>query len=381
MRQEKIPISLYIHIPWCIKKCPYCDFNSHVARSEIPEHAYLQSLILDFKQQISYLENRQIETIFIGGGTPSLMSANFYAQLFVPIRPFLAPDAEITLEANPGTIDVYADNKQTNKLAQYREIGINRLSFGIQSLQNEKLQYLGRMHGKDEALMAIDLAHASGFDNFNCDLMFGLPHQSEADALADLQQIINKNPTHISWYQLTIEPNTHFYRRPPLLPSSDTIFDMQQQGIQLLAKHGYHQYEISAYARNHKFCQHNLNYWQFGDYLGIGAGAHGKVTRNSDIVRTVTAKHPRLYLESKIKHQTKPIAKNELTFEFMLNALRLNQVVDFELFEQRTQLSREELNSTLNLLADKKLIQRTNHNFNLTAQGRLFINDVLEYFL
>ncbi len=378
---SSIPISLYIHVPWCIKKCPYCDFNSHVARTEIPEHAYLQALITDFEQQLSYLEKRKIETIFIGGGTPSLMSADFYAALFKAISPYLNPNPEITLEANPGTIDVYSDSKQTNKLAQYREIGINRLSFGIQSLQNDKLKYLGRMHGKDEALMAIDLACEAGFDNFNCDLMFGLPKQTQADALSDLQQIINKNPTHISWYQLTIEPDTHFYRRPPILPDSDLIFEMQQAGIKLLSKHGYQQYEISAYTRNKHYCQHNLNYWQFGDYLGIGAGAHGKFTRNNIVTRTTTAKHPRLYLEANFKHQSNTIEIKDLIFDFMLNALRLNKPVTYQLVEQRTGMNRNQIIPILNTLAEKDLVEINAKQFSLTVHGRLFTNDVLESFL
>lgn len=308
------------------------------------------------------------------------MSADFYADLFKEIKPYLSSNPEITLEANPGTIDVYSDSTQTNKLAQYREIGINRISFGIQSLQNEKLKYIGRMHGRDEALKAIDLAHSAGFNNFNCDLMFGLPKQTQADALSDLQQIIDKNPTHISWYQLTIEPDTHFYRRPPILPDSDLIFEMQQAGIKLLSEQGYQQYEISAYARDQHYCQHNLNYWQFGDYLGIGAGAHGKITRNHIVTRTLTPKHPRLYLEANTKHQSKSIKNQDVVFEFMLNTLRLNKPVTFELFEQRTNRARSCIMPILNTLAEEGFIEINAAQFNLTRHGRLFTNDVIEAF-
>ena len=374
-----IPISLYIHTPWCLKKCPYCDFNSHVARQKIPENAYLNALISDFHQQLFYLQNRQIETIFIGGGTPSLLSPEFYQALLTEISPYLKPDAEITLEANPGTIDFNSD-----KFARYRELGINRLSLGVQSLQSQKLKYLGRMHSSEDAIQAIAYAKAAGFDNFNCDLMFGLPDQSIDDALEDLQGIIDHAPTHLSWYQLTIEPNTHFYRRPPTLPESDYIFDMQEQGQALLAQQGYQQYEVSAYAKEKKRCQHNLNYWLFGDYIGIGAGAHGKITdlNNGIITRTEHHKNPTLYQTAKHKQiTTREISTAELPFEFMLNALRLYQPIDFELFEKRTQIPKNEIIPILQSANEHQLLNLTEKQFALTQKGKRFVDDIVALFV
>ena len=374
-----IPISLYIHTPWCLKKCPYCDFNSHVARQKIPENAYLNALISDFHQQLFYLQNRQIETIFIGGGTPSLLSPEFYQALLTEISPYLKPDAEITLEANPGTIDFNSD-----KFARYRELGINRLSLGVQSLQSQKLKYLGRMHSSEDAIQAIAYAKAAGFDNFNCDLMFGLPDQSIDDALEDLQGIIDHAPTHLSWYQLTIEPNTHFYRRPPTLPESDYIFDMQEQGQALLAQQGYQQYEVSAYAKENKRCQHNLNYWLFGDYIGIGAGAHGKITNlnNGIITRTEHHKNPTLYQTAKHKQiTTREIPTAEVPFEFMLNALRLYQPIDFELFEKRTQIPKNEIIPILQSANEHQLLNLTEKQFALTQKGKRFVDDIVALFV
>lgn len=366
-----IPMSLYIHIPWCIKKCPYCDFNSHVARQELPETQYLEALVTDFKEQLSYLQHRQIKTIFIGGGTPSLMPANFYRQLLHEIAPYLATGVEITLEANPGVID-------RAHFEGYYNAGINRISLGIQSLQPQKLKYLGRMHSDNDAIQAIKLVKDCGFTNFNCDLMFGLPEQRIEDALADLQGIIDEQPSHLSWYQLTIEPNTHFYRRPPTLPASDYIFEMQQQGQQLLAHYGYHQYEISAYAQHNKQCLHNLNYWQFGDYIGIGAGAHGKITlSDQSILRTEHHKNPKIYMHTANHVQQHLVPKEQRLFEFMLNALRLYQPIAFELAYQRCAIARNELLHALQKSIDDELITYDETTLQLTQRGKQFVDDIL----
>jgi putative oxygen-independent coproporphyrinogen III oxidase len=368
-----IPISLYVHIPWCIKKCPYCDFNSHVARQDIPEKAYLDALISDFNHQLSYLQGRKIQTVFIGGGTPSLLSPDFYQELLDNISPHLEPEAEITLEANPGTIDF-----QSSKFRDYRSIGINRLSLGIQSLDDQKLKYLGRMHSKENAIQAIEFAKASGFDNFNCDLMFGLTDQTIDGALDDLQQIIDLKPTHLSWYQLTIEPNTHFYRRPPTLPTDDYIFDMQIAGQQLLADHDFKQYEVSAYTRPDHNCKHNLNYWLFGDYIGIGAGAHGKITLPEQrIMRTEQHKNPKVYMDTVANLKIVPVLENQYLFEFMLNALRLQQEIPFETVYQRCFLTRGMVIEALAPAKENKLIDYNSHGFYVLEKGTRFVNDIL----
>lgn len=368
-----LPISLYIHIPWCIKKCPYCDFNSHVSRQEIPENAYLNTLIDDFSQQRGCLQGRHIQTVFIGGGTPSLMSAQFYDTLLETIAPNLAPSAEITLEANPGTIDY-----QSNKFRDYRSAGINRLSLGIQSLDNHKLKYLGRMHSRESAIQAIELAKESGFERLNCDIMYGLTQQTIEDALGDLKTIIALEPSHLSWYQLTIEPNTYFHRRPPTLPEDDTIFDMQIAGQTLLASHGYHQYEVSAYAKNGDTCQHNLNYWLFGDYIGIGAGAHGKITYpHHNIIRSEQHKSPTYYMERYIDPTQTPVPKQQYLFEFLLNACRLKQKIPYQLIRERCGIDPTIAKTVLSRAINDKLIYEFGDSFQLSDRGLLFINDIL----
>jgi len=266
------PLSLYIHIPWCIRKCPYCDFNSHQANNDIPEAEYVAALCFDLEQDAALAQGRKLTSIFFGGGTPSMFSANAIAQILKDAEAIIGfePDIEITLEANPGTFE-------QEKFSGFRAAGVNRLSIGIQSFNDAQLKLLGRVHGRDEALRAVDVAHKAGFDNINLDLMHGLPEQSVNDAKADLAQAIALAPEHISWYQLTIEQNTAFYSAPPILPVEDTLADIQDEGQALLAAAGYAQYEISAYAKNNQRARHNINYWQFGDYLGIGAGAHGKL--------------------------------------------------------------------------------------------------------
>ena len=289
------PLSLYIHIPWCMRKCPYCDFNSHEVREKIPETKYIRALTDDLEQDLPSVWGRTIETIFIGGGTPSLFSADAISQLLSDIRARipLKPDAEITLEANPGTVD-------QERFKGFREAGINRLSIGVQSFQANLLRKIGRIHDDLEARVAIDAAQRAGFDNVNLDLMFGLPGQTTDQALADLQTAMALQPAHISWYELTIEPNTWFHRHPPEQPDDNLLLTMQEAGRELLEKGGYTRYEVSAFSQTGKQCRHNLNYWKFGDYLGIGAGAHAKITdaASCTIARTSKIKHPRAYLDN-----------------------------------------------------------------------------------
>ncbi|MGH8486873.1 MAG: radical SAM family heme chaperone HemW, partial [Pseudomonas sp.] len=313
------PLALYIHIPWCVRKCPYCDFNSHAATPELPEEAYVDALLADLDQELGAVYGRPISTIFFGGGTPSLFSARALGRLLVGVEqriPF-ASDIEITLEANPGTFE-------QEKFKAYRQLGINRLSIGIQSFQQAKLEALGRIHNGDEAIRAADMARNAGFDNFNLDLMHGLPDQSLAEALDDLRQAIALNPPHLSWYQLTIEPNTLFASRPPRLPDEDDLWDIFEQGHQLLSAAGYQQYETSAYAKPGYRCEHNLNYWRFGDYLGIGCGAHGKLTQpDGTIIRTTKTKHPRGFMAGKYLDKRHEVADSEKPFEFFMNRFRL----------------------------------------------------------
>lgn len=334
------PLSLYVHVPWCVRKCPYCDFNSHQQPAELPEDAYITALLDDFDRDSAAVAGRSLQSIFIGGGTPSLFSAGAYARLLsgLAARVRFADDVEITLEANPGTAE-------QQRFSGYRSAGINRLSIGIQSFDAGQLQTLGRIHGREEGLRAAALAVAAGFDNFNLDLMFGLPGQGLQEALADLQTAIDCGPSHLSWYQLTIEPNTEYYRRPPRLPADDLIADLQEAGMALLEDQGFRRYEISAFSRPGRRARHNLNYWEFGDYLGIGAGAHGKLSaRRPDgslaITRTRKTRMPRQYLAAGglylVEQAEVPI--DERPFEFMMNALRLAEGVSATLFTERTGL-------------------------------------------
>jgi putative oxygen-independent coproporphyrinogen III oxidase len=374
-----IPLSLYIHLPWCIRKCPYCDFNSHALRGELPEKAYVTALLQDLQQDLPRVAGRTIHSIFIGGGTPSLFSPNAIESLLTGINKYLpiSANTEITLEANPGTVEQSA-------FAGFRQAGINRLSIGIQSFQDEKLKTLGRIHGSKEALRAVQSAQQAGFTNFNLDLMFGLPQQTIADALFDLTTAIDLQPTHISWYQLTLEPNTFFYQHPPTLPNDDHIWEMQTEGQALLATHTFNQYEISAYSKAKHQCQHNLNYWEFGDYLGIGAGAHGKITdlKNGTVHRMHKLKHPKIYLDSKqFIAEEKNIATKELAFEFMLNALRLKQTITLDLFSARTGLHLAAIEKQLAIAASNNLLQYDQHSIKVTEHGYRFLNNLLEIFL
>ncbi|ROR98936.1 anaerobic coproporphyrinogen III oxidase [Sinobacterium caligoides] len=372
------PLSLYIHIPWCVRKCPYCDFNSHQQVGEIPETDYIDALIDDLKEESQHSQGRKIHSIFIGGGTPSLLGASAYARLLEAIEQQIGIEqgAEITLEANPGSVE-------QSKFTDYRHAGINRLSIGVQSFQEEQLQALGRIHNGHEAAIAADRARASGFDNFNLDLMHGLPGQDVGAACADLQQAIDCQPTHLSWYQLTIEKNTEFYSRPPCIPVEDRLLEIQTHGEQLLAKSGYLNYEVSAYSKPGRRSQHNLNYWRFGDYIGIGAGAHGKISlSNGKIFRRAKTRLPKDYLNSKKAFccTQQPIETDELSVEFMMNALRLNGGVEQALFSQRTGIAFTEIAAHVARLKQQGLLQ-PGERLATTALGSRYLDSVLEQFI
>jgi len=386
-----LPLSLYIHVPWCIKKCPYCDFNSHVhaaveplkgdesiaSPAPLPEMDYLQALLQDFKQDRQLLEEpRLLQSIFIGGGTPSLLSADFYARLIDALREqiIFASDIEITLEANPGTVD------QAN-FAGFRRAGINRLSIGVQSFSNNALQKLGRIHNGDDAVRAYVKARDAGFDNINLDLMHGLPMQRVSDAEADLHQAIDLQPEHISWYQLTIEQNTAFYNFPPTLPDENTLGAIQDAGFALLEKNSYEQYEVSAFSRAGRVSMHNLNYWMFGDYLGIGAGAHGKLSYQGKVTRRWKTRMPNHYLANSSKLAgERVIDAAELPLEFMLNALRLKKGFASELFVARTGLDLSVVAGKIDSLVERHLLIKDDNRIAASAHGWLFLNDLIAEF-
>lgn len=374
------PLSLYIHFPWCIRKCPYCDFNSHTLKTDLPEDEYIDTLIVDLDNDLKKIQTTLLISIFMGGGTPSLFSATALKKLLDAIQQRIefSPNIEITLEANPGTVEY-------QRFADYREAGINRLSIGIQSFQTEKLKVLGRIHDAQEAIRAAETAHRAGFTNFNLDLMHGLPQQTLEDGLHDLQTAIALNPTHLSWYQLTLEPNTLFAKKPPQLPHEEIIWELQEQGKHLLKQHGFEQYEISAYAKNNLQSQHNLNYWQFGDYLGIGAGAHSKITntQTQQIIRTWKVKNPKDYLARKNNFigEEKIIPAKELPFEFMLNTLRLYQTIPLTLFSVRTGLPLESIKKPLMAAEKKELLTWNETSIQTTDLGRQFYNDLVEIFI
>ncbi len=372
-----IPLSLYVHIPWCVRKCPYCDFNSHTAPANLDESGYLASLLADLRQDSQFIDGRELVSVFFGGGTPSLFSAagiGQFLQQAQQIVPFAA-DIEITLEANPGTVDA-------QRFVDYRAAGINRLSLGIQSLNDQKLHALGRIHGRQEALAAIRRAQRAGFANINLDLMYGLPQQSDAEALQDMREIIRYQTSHLCWYQLTLEPNTLFYRQPPPVPQDDIIADMMQAGITLLAEQGYQRYEISAFNQANQPCQHNLNYWQFGDYLGIGAGAHGKLSLSDGrIVRRTKQRHPNQYQQNTgFISQERVLTPAELPLEFMLNALRLPEGVPLALFQARTGLSETMLEEPIQQAVHQGLLHSSQQQLRPTAQGLLYLNDLIALF-
>ena len=377
------PLSLYVHIPWCVRKCPYCDFNSHEAHGEIPEAAYVAALLADLESALPLVWGRKVGSISFGGGTPSLLSGEAVDRLLTALRTLLTivPDAEITLEANPGTVEA-------EKFAAFRDAGVNRLSLGIQSFNPIQLQALGRIHDGDEARRSIEIAGAH-FDNFNLDLMYGLPAQTLEEALADIDAALSFAPPHLSCYQLTIEPNTAFAATPPVLPDPDLCADMQDAIEDRLASGknsaGYTHYETSAFARPGRQCRHNLNYWTFGDYLGIGAGAHGKLTLHDRVVRQMRWKQPKQYLakiaESAPIQEEFSVATAELPFEFMMNALRLNQGFDAALFETRTALPLLTIERQLRQAEDDGLIARRGGRIAPTERGRRYLNRLLERFL
>jgi oxygen-independent coproporphyrinogen-3 oxidase len=371
-----LPLSLYIHIPWCIKKCPYCDFNSHAIKNDTPEAQYIDALLLDLAADLQrYQINRPIHSIFIGGGTPSLFAPDSFARLLDGIAqqiPF-QENLEITLEANPSTFE-------SHKFAEYRALGINRLSIGIQTFNENLLKKLGRVHSAKEAIIAAEIAHQAGFDNFNLDLMFGLP-DDDFDSLSDIQQAIALQPSHISFYQLTLEPNTYFHKFPPALPNDEHIFAIQQRCQQQLSTDSYQQYEISAYSRQNKQCRHNLNYWQFGDYLGIGAGAHGKISGQT-IIRSFKAKSPEQYLNNPQQNGGSEIViASELPLEFVMNNLRLKQGFTQENYQTRTGLALTTLEPALSACLKQGLLIKQDGYYRCSEQGWNFLDAILEKFI
>lgn len=375
------PLSLYVHMPWCVAKCPYCDFNSHAAPERIPHADYIAALLDDLDQELPALEGRALVSIFFGGGTPSLFTAEAIEEFLNGVRARIAcvDDIEVTLETNPGTLE-------HGRFAGYKAAGVNRISLGAQTFDARQLRTLGRIHGVDDIHRAVDELHAAGIDNFNIDLMYALPEQTIEAALRDLELGIALDPPHLSHYQLTLEPGTVFYHRPPSLPDQDASWDMQLACQALLAAHGFEQYEISGYARTQRQCRHNLNYWLYGDYVGIGAGAHGKVTLTGsrEIVRTVRHRMPREYLSRKGAArlaERRVVARDELPLEFMLNALRLVAGFDGAEFEQRTGLELRSIQPTLEEARRKKLLERAGDRWRPTALGRQFLNDLQALFL
>ena len=375
------PLSLYVHIPWCVQKCPYCDFNSHGLKSALPEKEYVAHLLDDLAEDAKSIGDRQVDTVFIGGGTPSLFSADAMADIIAGIkaRVNLAPDAEITMEANPGTVEA-------GKFLGFYQAGVNRISVGIQSFQPQHLAVLGRIHNDDQAINAVKQAHIAGLPTFNLDLMHGLPKQSVDNAMSDLDKGIALNPYHLSWYQLTIEPNTPFYSRPPELPDDDILWEIQERGHRVLEAAGYQQYEISAYAKDGHQCRHNVNYWRFGDYLGIGCGAHGKITdiENGSIKRLVKVKHPRGYMEMSRPYidTTTVVEKDDIPFEFFMNRFRLLEPCPIDDYTALTGVSMsDDVKAALDDAAQKGLLDITSKQWQVTAKGRRYLNSLLSNFV
>lgn len=369
------PLSLYVHIPWCVRKCPYCDFNSHQAGGALPEQAYTAALLEDLQQDAEHAQGRLLGSIFFGGGTPSLFSGASIGAVIEQAEKLFGfdPLIEVTLEANPGTAE------QGNFHA-LRAAGVNRLSLGIQSFNDSHLAGLGRIHNGGEAVRAFELARTAGFDNINVDLMHGLPQQTVEQAEQDLAQAFQLAPEHVSWYQLTIEPNTVFYNRPPLLPVDDTLADIQDLGQQRLAEHGYQQYEVSAYSQPGRQARHNRNYWEFGDYLAAGAGAHGKVTRGpGDVTRYRKTRKPEDYLDASkaFTAASERVPRDHLTGEFFLNALRLTEGFPTQLFQQRTGLALDTVQRRLSALEQDGLLMAEPEWIKPTELGQRFLNDLL----
>lgn len=373
------PLSLYIHLPWCVRKCPYCDFSSFESREGVPEQEYVAALIKDLEAALPLVWGRKVVSIFMGGGTPSLFSARAIDTLLTQVRTLLPVEAhaEITLEANPGTAEA-------QKFADFRTAGVNRLSLGIQSFNPRHLQALGRVHDDREARFAVELA-LRNFDNVNLDLMYALPEQTMEEALADIREAVSFGAQHISAYHLTLEPNTVFYSKPPQLPDDDTSAAMQEALEAELAGAGYEHYETSAFAKKNRRCLHNLNYWQFGDYLGIGAAAHGKLTLHDRILRQVRCRQPKTYMERALEgnpvEQEHTVAVAELPFEFMMNSLRLTEGFPVSLFSARTGLSLTAALPALEEAQRRGLIERDALHIRPTALGQRFLNELLQLFL
>jgi putative oxygen-independent coproporphyrinogen III oxidase len=375
-----MPLSLYIHFPWCIRKCPYCDFNSYKLTTELDEPTYINALIADLKKDLSLAQDREIISIFMGGGTPSLFSPESMERLLTTVRQHLSlrTDCEITMEMNPGAVE-------HGNLAGYREAGINRLSIGVQSFNAKQLKTLGRVHNNTEAIEIVGKSQQAGFDNINLDLMYALPQQTVEEALDDLQQATQLQTQHLSWYHLTIEPNTEFYRRPPQVPDEDTSIEIEIAGKELLKKSGFDQYEISAFCHQAKQCQHNRNYWEFGDYLGIGAGAHAKITdlETMQITRYWKQRTPRNYLNSDQNFVAgeRILTPEDKVTEFMFNTLRLTDGFSAALFSERTGLPLLDIEKMLAKAQKKGFLQITNTNITPTALGLQYLNDMVQLFM
>ena len=386
---NNLPLALYIHLPWCIRKCPYCDFNSHeITGGSFPEKDYIEAIIRDLKFSAGQFRAREIISIFFGGGTPSVISANGIGMILEAVNAIsaLSADTEITLEANPGAVD-------SRRFAAYRRLGVNRLSIGVQSFSDDKLAAIGRIHNGNDALAAFETAVSAGFSNINIDLMYGLPGQTTEDALSDLARAVSLDPTHVSWYQLTIEPNTVFYSKPPTLPDDDLTWQMQTCGQDYLARHRYRQYEISAWSRENHECLHNTNYWQFGDYIGIGAGAHSKITTRNDagglslqttVTRQSRLRSPASYIRNagtaSVIADYKTLAKEDCILEFMLNALRLNEGVPQDYFSERTGLSSDAIYEQVESARNDGLLEDGQELIKATGKGARYLNDLLQYF-
>lgn len=377
---NNLPLALYVHLPWCVRKCPYCDFNSHeIKDGSFPEREYVDAVVRDLKFSANLFRGRKLESVFLGGGTPSLMSAQGIGAILEAVDDVsgLCAGTEITLEANPGATD-------SKRFAGYRGLGVNRLSIGAQSFDNHKLAAIGRIHDAGEARSAVATAAATGFSNINIDLMYGLPGQSPQEALSDLAAAVSLEPAHISWYQLTIEPNTVFHAKPPPLPGDDLTWDMQTRGEDYLAGQGYRQYEVSAWSRPGSECRHNLNYWEFGDYLGVGAGAHGKIS-NGAVTRQSRLRVPQGYMraagsDAAIAAQ-RTLDEQDLILEFMLNALRLKNGAPLSRFSARTGLAPARVQAQVDAARADGLLEREPGLLKATQKGARYLNDLLQYFM
>lgn len=386
LQVSSIPLALYIHIPWCVKKCPYCDFNSHTLNDDINFGNYVDVLLTDAKSQMAFVQGRKVSSVFIGGGTPSLLPTKQYARLFAGLKQIYSftHDCEITMEANPATIE-------HAPFEEYLKVGINRLSIGVQTFNSQKLEILGRIHNAKQAEQAVKAAKKAGFERVNVDLMHGLPNQSVDEALFDINNAINIGATHLSWYQLTIEPNTVFYRNTPILPQEDVLEQIEKQGSRLLTDKGFKNYEVSAWvSKNDLPCQHNINYWQFGDYLAIGAGAHGKVSLSNvngyedGIYRFSKSRLPKDYISFEKSPKTvgfKQIAKDELIGEFMMDGLRLNDGIPTHMLESRTGQDVKTIENKLQILKQQGLLKDTESNIKLTEKGRQYLNQLVSQFI